>query len=39
MIMAGYPNEMEKFINMNPGLRDRIQFKIDFTDYSTEELY
>lgn len=38
VIFAGYKNEMENFINMNPGLRDRVQFKIDFPDYETEEL-
>lgn len=39
IIFAGYKNEMERFIKMNPGLRDRIQFKIDFSDYETNELF
>lgn len=38
VIFAGYPKEMEKFINMNPGLKDRIQFKLEFEDYKPNEL-
>lgn len=37
-IMAGYTKEMDKMLDVNPGLRDRIQFYIDFPDYSTDEL-
>jgi hypothetical protein len=37
-IMAGYTNEMDFMLKSNPGLRDRIQFYIDFPDYSVEEL-
>ena len=37
-IMAGYTQEMNSFIDMNPGLRDRIAFHIDFPDYSATEL-
>jgi AAA+ superfamily predicted ATPase len=37
-IMAGYTNEMNNMLNMNPGLRERVQFYIDFPDYSPEEL-
>lgn len=37
-IMAGYTNEMNQMLSSNPGLRDRIQFYIDFPDYSAEEL-
>lgn len=37
-IMAGYTKEMEELLNVNPGLRDRIQFYIDFPDYSCDEL-
>jgi Holliday junction resolvasome RuvABC ATP-dependent DNA helicase subunit len=29
---------MEKMINMNTGLRDRVQFYIDFPDYNESEL-
>ncbi len=37
-IMAGYTKEMDQMLNSNPGLRDRIQFYIDFPDYSAAEL-
>lgn len=37
-IMAGYTEEMDKMLNVNPGLRDRVQFYIDFPDYSEDEL-
>lgn len=37
-ILAGYPEEMDRMIDRNPGLRDRIQFDIDFPDYSADEL-
>lgn len=38
VIFAGYPNEMEEFLNRNPGLKSRIAFHVPFEDYSTEEL-
>ena len=38
VIFAGYSVEMEQFISMNPGLRDRIQFRIDFPDFTGAEL-
>ena len=38
MIFAGYEKPMEKFLNVNPGLRSRIYRKFVFPDYSTEEL-
>jgi len=37
-IMAGYTKEMDQMLDSNPGLRDRIQFYIDFPDYSAQEL-
>ncbi|MDR2295183.1 MAG: AAA family ATPase [Clostridiales Family XIII bacterium] len=37
-IMAGYTKEMNDMLHMNPGLRERVQFHIDFPDYDAEEL-
>lgn len=39
VIMAGYTDEMEKMFKVNPGFESRIQFKINFPDYSEYELY
>ena len=39
VILAGYPEEMERLIGENSGLKSRIQFFIDFPDYNVEELY
>lgn len=38
VIFAGYPNEMNEFFSKNPGLRSRVPFKIEFPDYSVNEL-
>ena len=38
VILAGYRAEMEKFIGTNPGLASRVQFTLDFPDYTREEL-
>ncbi|MDR1372017.1 MAG: AAA family ATPase [Dysgonamonadaceae bacterium] len=39
VILAGYSNEMQNFINSNPGLQSRFNRYIEFPDYSDQELY
>lgn len=39
VIFAGYPGKMQEFLAMNPGLRSRVPFVVDFPDYSEEELF
>ena len=38
IIVAGYDDEMEQFINSNPGLKSRFNRFIHFEDYSAEEM-
>lgn len=38
LILAGYKDEMDKFIKTNPGLKSRFPIHIDFPDYSIREL-
>ncbi len=38
VIAAGYADEMQKFIGMNPGFASRFTKTIDFPDYTGEEL-
>ncbi len=38
VIVAGYPNEMDTFINSNPGLKSRFNMYYDFPDYMPQEL-
>ncbi|MCP8616436.1 AAA family ATPase [Salirhabdus salicampi] len=38
LILAGYPEEMERFLYLNPGLKSRFPIIVDFRDYTVDEL-
>lgn len=38
VVVAGYPNDMQRFITSNPGLRSRFQTVIHFNDYNASDL-
>lgn len=38
VIVAGYPKEMNHFINSNPGLKSRFKINFEFADYLPQEL-
>ena len=38
VIFAGYKDEMEKFVDTNPGMKSRIGYTFEFNDYSDAEL-
>ncbi|SFA75835.1 stage V sporulation protein K [Lentibacillus halodurans] len=38
LILAGYPYEMERFLTLNPGLKSRFPFILDFQDYDIDQL-
>lgn len=39
VILAGYTEDMKRFIESNPGLQSRFNRYIEFPDYSAEELF
>lgn len=39
VVLAGYPGEIEHFIDSNPGLRSRFNRYVRFEDYTEGELY
>lgn len=38
VVMAGYPDEMERLMAANPGLKSRFGAVVDFPDFSAQEL-
>ena len=38
IVVAGYPKEMEEFLESNPGLKSRFAMSFEFPDYVPEEL-
>ena len=38
VIFAGYKDEMQNFLNINPGITSRIGYTFDFEDYTSSEL-
>ena len=39
VIFAGYKDEMQDFVEQNPGMASRIGYVFDFPDYTEDELY
>lgn len=39
IIAAGYQDEMNRFLKLNPGLESRFEYKIHIEDYTADELF
>ena len=39
VILAGYSREMEQFVDANSGIASRVAYKIEFPDYTGEEMH
>lgn len=38
VVFAGYKEEMQEFLTINPGIKSRIAYHLEFEDYSVDEL-
>ena len=38
VVFAGYPDDIEKMISLNPGMRSRIPYTLTFSSYTPEQL-
>ena len=38
VVFAGYPDQMQEFLERNPGMSSRIAFHVNFENYTVEEL-
>lgn len=38
VIFAGYTNEIDDLLSINPGFRSRVKSQVEFSDYSADEL-
>jgi len=38
IILAGYPQQMDEFVSVNPGIKRRVTYEFTFPDYTSEDL-